>query len=159
MAGKLLFSALWAALAGAALAFAVFWLLQAVGPVRPEEAEVVARDSVTTGSERTYHLVLRTASGERFEAWNPDAALDQRPGQPVRLEISAVGRTVRAVVVHDHRVAIDTGGVLVFWAALFGVGMLIGALAGAADTGHPVAGVLSAAAGLGAGAVPVSLLF
>jgi HAMP domain-containing protein len=155
----LLVPALFGLLAGAALTFATFWLLQAIGPVERAEAVVVARDSSRSGSKLTRHLVLRTASGERFEAWSSDGNFDAWPGRPVRLEISEAGRTVRAVEVDGHRVAVDTGGVMVFWATLFGGGMLVGALAGAAESGRPVAAAVTTAASLGTGVLPVSLLF
>jgi hypothetical protein len=155
----LLVPALFGLLAGAALTFATFWLLQAVGPVERAEAFVVARDSSRSGSELTHHLVLRTASGERFEAWSSDKNFITRSGEPVRLEISEVGRTVRAVEVDGHRVAADTGGVLAFWVTLFGGGMLVGALAGAAESGRPVAAAVTTAASLGAGVLPVLPLF
>lgn len=151
--------ALFGLFAGAALTFAAFWLLQAVGPVERVEAVVEARDTWRSGSEPSYHLVLRTASGEHFEAWSGDKSFGAPPGQPVRLEISDVGRTVRAVEVYGDRVEADTSGVLVFWATLFGGGMLVGTLAGAVESGRPVAAAVTTAASLGVGALPVLPLF
>ncbi|MFJ7210344.1 hypothetical protein [Amycolatopsis sp. NPDC098790] len=152
--------AAWAVAAGAGLTFAVYGILESAGPVERVEAVVEARDvSRSESGTSTYHLVLRTASGERFEADGTEKGLGVRPGANVRIEISAVGREVQALVVYRRRIGTDAGEGLAFWAVLLGGGALAGALSNAARTGRPLPAALTTVAGLGAGVAPVLLLF
>ncbi len=159
--------ALWAVVAGAAFTLAVFWFLQAVGPSGWEEAVVESADPghwpVSTepgaGEDQQHHLVLRTASGERFEVWGKDRHLGQPAGTWLRVEISDVGREAQAIEVHGRRTTVDSGGLGVFFAASIGFGFLAGALGACAEARRPIPAVAGAVAGLGAGALPVFLLF
>ncbi|QKV76422.1 hypothetical protein [Amycolatopsis sp. Hca4] len=144
--------------AGAVLTTATCWLLEAAGPVEREEAVVVARHRAPPGEPAAYRLVLRTASGERLEASGHDKNFDLRPAQPVLLEISEVGRAVRAIEVDRHRVPVDAEVLRILLAALFGAGLLAGALVLVADSGRRVVAAVSTAVALGAGALPVLLL-
>ncbi|SEF31562.1 hypothetical protein SAMN05421837_105794 [Amycolatopsis pretoriensis] len=161
MSGRLVASAVSSALAGAALAFGTFGVLDAGGPAEREEATVETRgqhDSSSTGHQ--YDLVLRTASGERFEVSSADASLDLEPGSPVRLEVSEVGHSAQAVETAGHRVEtgnspVGLGIVAVVIAAMALLFTLI--CAGGADRPAPAA--LTATAGFLAGALPVLLLF
>ncbi|WP_326946066.1 hypothetical protein OG439_42635 [Amycolatopsis sp. NBC_01307] len=159
--------ALWAVVAGAASTLAVFWFLQAVGPSGWEEAVVEAADPVQwpvstepgAGEDQQHHLVLRTASGEHFEVWGKDRHLGQSAGTWLRAEISDVGREVQAIEADGRRTTVDSGGLGVFLAALIGLGFLAGALGACADAKRPIPAMAGAVAGLGAGALPVFLLF
>jgi hypothetical protein len=159
--------ALWAVVAGAAFSLAVFWFLQAVGPSGWEEAVVEAADPVQwplstepgAGEDQQHHLVLRTASGESFEVWGRDRHLNQSRGTWLRVEISDVGRAAQAIEVYGRRTSVDSGGLGIFFAALIGFGFLAGALGACADAKHPIPAMAGAVAGLGAGALPVLLLF
>jgi hypothetical protein len=153
--------AAWAVAAGAGLTFAVYGILESAGPVERAEAVVEASHDYEPGSggDHAYHLVLRTASGERFEAEGSEKGLHLRSGDDVRIEISAVGREVQAVVVHRRPIGTDAGESLAFWAVLLGGGALAGALSHAAATERPLPAALSTVAGLGAGVAPVLLLF
>jgi hypothetical protein len=154
-------AALGAAFAGAALAFGTYGVLDAGGPAGREEATVQTRGQhVDRSSGHLYDLVLRTASGERFEASSPDATLDLEPGSPVRLEISEVGRSVQAVEARGHRVGVGNSPVAVgVFAALIAVLTLVFTLIGVAGADRPARAALSAVAGFLVGALPVVLLF
>ncbi|MFI5590893.1 hypothetical protein ACIA5G_38000 [Amycolatopsis sp. NPDC051758] len=159
--------ALWAVVAGAALTLGMFWLLESVGPVEREEATVEATDpkqwpvSDEPGAREseTKHLVLRTASGERFEAWGKDRHLSLSRGTWLQVEISVVGREVQAIEVYGRRTTVDSGGLGAFVAGLVGFGMLMTAGAAAVETDRPALAGLSVLAGLAAGVAPVLLLF
>lgn len=157
--------ALWAVVAGAALTLGTFWLLESVGPAGREEATVEATDprqwpvSDEPGAGETRHLVLRTASGERFEAWGKDRHLGLPRGTWLQVEISVVGREVQAIEVYGRRTTVDSGGLGAFVAGLVGFGMLVTAGAAAAETDRPALAGLSVLAGLAAGVAPVLLLF
>lgn len=164
-------SALWGVVAGAALTLGTFWLLQAYGPSGREEAVVEAADhgewtpSTEPGAneDRTHHLVLRTASGERFEAQGKERKLNVSKGTWLQAEISDVGREVQAIEVDGRRVDVSSGGVeiFIFLAGLMGFQMLgfaIGEALGASEDRPILAGPV-VVAGLAAGAWPVSLLF
>jgi hypothetical protein len=158
--GQVLKPALWAVFAGAVLTFGSHWLLQAIGPVERAEATTEARDNHDPGSgTRSYHLVLRTASGERFEAWGTDKRLDILPGEQVRVEISEVGHEVQGVEYYGRQVSTDGGGDLVFWSVLVGGGMLLAAVGACTEADRRVLAAAGTAAGLGVGALPVLLLF
>lgn len=159
--------ALWAVVAGAACTLAVFWFLQAVGPSGWEEAVVESADPVQwplstepgAGEDQQHHLVLRTASGERFEVRGKDRHLGQSEGTWLQVEISDVGREAQAIEVYGRRTTVDSGGLGVFLAALVGFGFLSGALGACADAKRPIPAMAGAVAGLGAGALSVLLLF
>jgi hypothetical protein len=158
--------ALWAVVAGATLTLATFWLLQAVGPSGREEATVEAGDptewpvSTEPGAgEPKHHLVFRTASGERLEAWGRDRGLRLSPGTSLQVEISVVGREVQAIEVYGRRTTVDSGGLGVFFAGLIGCGFLVGAVGACADADRRIPAVAGAVAGLGVGALPALLLF
>jgi hypothetical protein len=151
--------ALWAVVAGVALAFGTSWVLQALGPAEWQEATVVARDSSKPASEVQYHLVLETASGESFDAWGTDKKLAFRPGEAVRVEISDFGHVVQTVERHGRGASPESGGDLAFWMALTGGGFLVGAVGACADAKRRIRAVATAVAGLGTGALPVLLLF
>ena len=161
--------ALWAVVAGAALTLGMFWLLESVGPVGREEATVEAagprrwpvsdEPGAGAGASETKHLVLRTASGERFEAWGKDRHLSLSRGTWLQVEISVVGREVQAIEVYGRRTTVDSGGLGAFVAGLVGFGMLVTAGAAAAETDRPALAGLSVLAGLAAGVAPVLLLF
>jgi hypothetical protein len=165
--GELVKSALWAVVAGAALTLGTFWLLQAFGPSGWEEAVVEATDdggwtpSTEPGANTgpTHHLVLRTASGERFEARGKDRKLGVWSGTWLQVEVSDVGRAVQAIEVDGRRVTVDSGGLGIFLVGLVGVGMLGSALGEALESGRPILAGPMLVAGLGAGALPVLLLF
>ncbi len=153
--------ALAAAFAGAALAFGTHGVLDAGGPAGREEAVVETRgqhDDTRIG--HLYDLVLRTASGERFEVSSHDATLDLEPGLPVTLEVSEVGGSVQAVEAGGHRVEVGNSPVAigVFVVLIAGMALLF-ALIAAVDTGRPGLAALSMTAGFAAGALPVLLLF
>jgi hypothetical protein len=158
--GNLAAPAAWAFAAGAGLTFALYGILESVGPVERAEATVEAseNDGSVTGTP-TYRLVLRTASGERFEASGKEKGLDVPAGQQVQVEISDVGREVQAIVRHRRWAGTDSGEGLAFWMVVFGGGTLIGALSTAAEIRRPLPAVLSTAAGLAAGVAPVLPLF
>ncbi|WP_410625293.1 hypothetical protein [Amycolatopsis sp. cmx-8-4] len=159
--------ALWAVVAGAAATLAVVWFLQAVGPSGWEEAVVEAADPVQwpvstepgAGEDQQHHLVLRTASGERFDVRGKDRHLGRPAGTWLRAEISDVGREVQAIEVDGRRTTVDSGGLGIFVAALTGLGFLAGALGACADAKRPIPAVAGAVAGLGAGVLLVSRLF
>ena len=157
--------ALWAVVAGATLTLGTFWLLESVGPAGREEAVVEAADprqwpvSDEPGAGETRHLVLRTASGERFEAWGKDRHLGLSQGTWLQVEISVVGREVQAIEVYGRRTTVDSSGLGAFMAGLIGCGMLLAATAGAAETDRPALAGLTVVAGLGVGVLPVLLLF
>jgi hypothetical protein len=159
--------ALWAVVAGAAFTLAVFWFLQAVGPSGREEAIVEAADPTHwpvssepgAGEDQQHHLVLRTASGERFEVWGRDRHLGQAEGTWLQVEISDVGREVQAIEVDGRRTTVDSGGLGVFFAALIGCGFLVGAVGAGADARRPIPAAAGAVAGLGAGVLLVLPLF
>ncbi|GLY41336.1 hypothetical protein Amsp01_073590 [Amycolatopsis sp. NBRC 101858] len=160
MPGGLVAPAAWAVAAGAGLTFAVYGILESVGPVERAEAVVeVSHDYASGSTKHIYHLVLRTASGELFEAEGSEKGLGVRVGDDVGIEISAVGREVQAVRVYRRRVPTDAGESLAFWAVLAGGGALVGALAKAAETRRALPAALSTAAGLAAGVAPALLLF
>ncbi|MGW3965599.1 hypothetical protein ACWED2_37665 [Amycolatopsis sp. NPDC005003] len=161
MIGKLITPAVFAAVAGAVLAFGTFGIVQAGGSGEREEAVVETRNDVDMGMQgRRYDLVLRTASGERLATSGGDRNLDLQPGTPVLLEISKLGRSVRAVEADGRRTATlnspaPLGIVVVFIAAP----LLLLTLGAAASAGRPALATLSVTAGLAAGALPVLLLF
>jgi hypothetical protein len=159
--GRLAVTAVGAAVAGAALAFGTLGILDAGGPAGREEATVETRgqhDSSSTGHR--YDLVLRTASGERFEVDSADASFDLEPGSPVRLEISEVGRSVQAVETGGHRVETGNSPVAVgVFAALVAVMSLLCTLICVAEADRRALTALSASAGFLMGALPVLLLF
>ncbi|MFG1639700.1 hypothetical protein ACGFMK_05395 [Amycolatopsis sp. NPDC049252] len=159
--------ALWALLAGAALTLAAFWCLQSAGPAGWEEAVVEVADSGPStlstepgaGEDQKRHLVLRTASGEQFDAWGRDRHLGQPEGRWLRVEISEVGREVQAIEADGVRTAVDSSDLGAFWAVLIGGGLLLGALAACTEAKRPILAAAGMVAGLGAGALPVLLLF
>jgi hypothetical protein len=165
--GALVKSALWAVVAGAALTLGTFWFLQAFGPSGREEAVVEAADygawtpSTEPGANenRAYHLIVRTASGERFETSGHGLRIGVSSGTSLQVEISDVGRELQAIEVHGRRAGVDSGGAGVFFAGLVGVGMLGTALGEALESGRPILAGLVPVAGLAAGALPVLLLF
>ena len=161
MAGNLIVPAVGAAFAGAVLAFGTFGVLEAGGPVVRQEATVETRGQhVDSQIGRQYDLVLRTASGERFEVSSSEAGLDLEPGLPVRLEVSRVGRSVQAVEADGRRVETGNSPVgLGVFAVLVAVMSLVFTLIFVAEADRRVLAALSATAGLAAGALPVSLLF
>lgn len=160
MPGNLAAPAAWAVAAGASLAFAVYGILESVGPAEREEATVEAYEDYRseTGTV-SYELAVRTASGERLETSGSEKRLGVRPGDQVQVEVSEVGREVQAVVVYRRRVATDAGEGLAFWAVLVGGGSLLGALSSASEARRPLPATLTTAAGLVVGAAPVLLLF
>jgi hypothetical protein len=150
-----------AAFAGAALAFGTFGVLDAGGPAGREEATVETRGQhVDKSIGHRYDLVLRTASGERFEVDSADAGLDLEPGSPVRLEISEVGRSVQAVDARGHRVEVGNSpfGVGVFGVVAAAMALFF-TLICVAEEDRPAQAALSAAAGFVVGVLPVLLLF
>jgi hypothetical protein len=168
-AGALVKSALCAVLAGVAFTFGTLWLIQALGPSGREEAVVEAVDDGggewqpgtqrPTGEVRARHLVLRTASGERFEAWVKDRRLSVSPGTSLQVEISDVGREVQAIEVDGRRVAAETGDGGTFLVGLVALGMLGAAFGWASESDRPILVGPVVVAGLAAGALPVLLLF
>ncbi len=161
MAARLVITAVSAAFTGAVLAFGVWGVLDAGGPAEREEATVETRGQhVSSSAGHQYDLVLRTASGERFEVDSADASLDLEPGSPVRLEISEVGRSVQAVEAAGHRVETGNSPVgLGVFAVLVAVMSLVFTLIFVAEADRRVLAALSAAAGFLVGALPVVLLF
>ncbi|MEU0794623.1 hypothetical protein ABZ342_31570 [Amycolatopsis sp. NPDC005961] len=161
MAASLVVSVVGAALAGAALAFGTWGVLDAGGPAEREEATVESRgqhDSSSTGHR--YDLVLRTAAGERFEVESGDASLDLEPGVPVRLDVSELGRSVQAVEAAGHRVRVGNSPVAVgVFVAAIAVMALVFTLIWVAEADRPALAALTATAGFAAGALPVLLLF
>ncbi|MBE8523709.1 hypothetical protein ILP97_40540 [Amycolatopsis sp. H6(2020)] len=153
--------ALSAAFAGAMLAFGTFGVLDAGGPTERDEATVETRgqhDDNRIGHR--YDLVLRTASGERFEVDSADASFDLEPGSPVRVEVSEVGRSVQAVEVGGHRVETGSSPVATgVFAALIAAMSLLFTLICVVEADRPKLAALSATAGLVVGALPVLLLF
>ena len=161
MAERLVVPALSAAFAGAVLALGTFGVLEAGGPAGREEAIVEARGQHDDNRRgHLYDLVLRTASGERFEVSAHDAIFDLEPGLPVTLEISEVGRSVQTVEADGHRVPTGNSPVAVgVFAALIAAMTLVFTVMAAMYTGRPALAALSATAGFLAGALPVLLLF
>jgi hypothetical protein len=149
-----------AAVAGAVLAFGVDKADEPDGPADRVEATVEARANEPAGREgHVYRLVLRTASGERFEVRGSDQNLDLEPGSPVRAEISEAGKVVRAVEANDHRVRTEPLGAMAWSVLVFGFLLVVYALGSVRLTRHPALATLSATAGLAVGALPVVLLF
>ncbi|MEA5362126.1 hypothetical protein VA596_21505 [Amycolatopsis sp., V23-08] len=156
-----------AAFAGAVLTVGTYWLVESAGPAGWEEAVVESADraqsSLSTepgaGDDEQHHFVLRTASGERFDVRGRGRKLVQSEGTWLQVEISDVGREAQAIKVYGTRISVDSGGFGVFWAAGIGGGLLLGAVASCADAKRPIPAVASVVAGLGAGALPVLLLF
>ncbi|MFF1607511.1 hypothetical protein ACFVYA_06980 [Amycolatopsis sp. NPDC058278] len=161
MTGNRFAAAMGAAFVGAALAFGTYGVLDAGGPAGREEATVQTRGQhVDRSIGHLYDLVLRTASGERFEVSSPDATLDLEPGSPVRLEISEVGRSVQAVEARGHRVGVGNSPVAVgIFVALIAVMTLVFTLVCVTEADRPALAALSAAAGFLLGALPGVLLF
>ncbi len=160
MTGNRFVAALGAAFAGAALAFGTYGVLDAGGPTGREEATVVTRGQHESDSGHRYDLVLRTASGERFEFSSPDATLDLEPGSPVRLEVSEVGRSVQAVETGGHRVEAGNSPVAIgFCVVVTAAITLLFTLIWVVEADRPALAALSAAAGFVVGALPVALLF
>jgi hypothetical protein len=153
--------ALSAAFAGAMLSFGTYGVLDSGGPVERDEATVEARgqhDDNHVG--HLYDLVLRTASGERFEASSHDATFDLEPGLPVTLEVSEVGRSVQAVEVAGRQVEVGNSPVAAgVFAALVAAMSLFFTLICVTETERPKLAALGAAAGFVAGVLPVLLLF
>lgn len=161
MAERFVVPAVGAAFTGAVLAFGVWGVLDAGGPAEREEATVETRGQhVSSSTGHRYDLVLRTASGERFEVDSADASLDLEPGSPVRLEISEVGRSVQAVEADGHRVENGNSPVgLGVFAVLVAVMSLVFTLIFVVEADRRALAGLSAAAGFLVGALPVVLLF
>jgi hypothetical protein len=161
MAGGLVAPAVFAAIAGAVLAFGTLGVLDASGPAEREEATVEARGQhVDRAVGHRYDLVLRTASGERFEVDSADAGFDLEPGLPVSLEVSRVWGSVQAVEAGGRRFPTGNSpvGVGIFVLMVAAMPLFL-TLITAARTGRPALAALSAAAGLAAGALLVVLLF
>ena len=160
MAEKLFVPALSAAFAGVVLVVGTQGVLDSGGPAGREEATVETRgqhDDHRIG--HLYDLVLRTASGERFEVSSLDATLDLEPGSPVRLDVSEVGRSVQTVEVGGHRVEVGNSPVAVgIFAALIAAVALLFTLICVVEADRPALATLSAAAGLLAGVLPMALL-
>jgi hypothetical protein len=104
--------ALWAVVAGVALAFGTFWVLQALGP-----------------AERR---------GSHRRGAGTDKKLAFREGEAVQVEISDFGHVVQAVEQHGRRAGTESGGDLAFWFTLAGCGFLVGTAAGLGVGALPV---------------------
>jgi formate-dependent nitrite reductase membrane component NrfD len=165
--GALVKSALWAVIAGVTLTLGTFWLLQAFGPSEREEAVVEAADygewtpsdEPGANDDRAYHLVLRTASGERFETSGHGLRLGVSSGTSLQVEISDVGRELQAIEVHGRQATVGSGWAAVFFAGLVGCSMLVAALAEALESARPILAGPAVVTGLAVGALPVLLLF
>ncbi|WP_410606842.1 hypothetical protein [Amycolatopsis sp. lyj-109] len=160
MAERLIIPALSAAFAGAALVVGTQGVLDAGGPAGREEATVEARDQHDDHRiGHLYDLVLRTASGERFEVSSIDASLDLEPGLPVGLEISEVGRSVQAVETGGHRVEVGNSPVAIgiFVAVIAAMALFFTAIF-VVEADRRALATLSAVAGFLAGVLPMVLL-